>query len=110
MKNRVNTYQIKHAPKKIKTFRSNHKPHINKQFRKAIMKRSQLTNKANKTRNAIDPQNYENQRNYVVELNNQCKKGHFDRLNPEKDSKLFWKSCVIHTFPINIPLENRKLH
>ena len=24
---------------------------------------------------------------------NQCKKDHFDRLNPEKDSKPFWKSC-----------------
>ena len=83
----------KHAPKKIKTFRGNQKPHINKSLRKAIMKRSQLTNKANKTRNAADVSNYKRQRNYVVKLNKQCKKDHFDRLNPEKDSKLFWKSC-----------------
>ena len=36
----------KHAPKKTKIFRGNHKPHINKTLRKAIMKRSQLKNKA----------------------------------------------------------------
>ena len=57
------------------------------------MKRSQLKNKANKTRNATDILNYKKQRNYVVKLNNQCKKDHFDRLNPKKDSKPFWKSC-----------------
>ena len=79
--------------KKIKTFRSNQKPHINKTLRKAIMKRSQLKNKANKTRNATDVSNYKRQRNYVVKLNNQCKKDHFNRLNPEKDSKLLRKSC-----------------
>ena len=83
----------KHAPKKIKTFQENQKPHINKTLRKAIMKRSQLKNKANKTRNATDILNYKKQRNYVVKLNNQCKKDHFDRLNPVKDSKPFWKSC-----------------
>ena len=83
----------KHAPKKIKTFRGNQKPHINKTLRKAIMKRSQLKNKANKTRNATYILNYKKQRNYVVKSKNQCKKDHFDRLNPEKDSKPFGKSC-----------------
>ena len=53
----------------------------------------QLKSKASKTRNAADILNYKKQRNYVVKLNNQCKKDHFDRLNPEKDSKPFWKSC-----------------
>ena len=46
-----------HAPKKIKTFRGNQKPHINKTLHKAIMKRSQLKNKAIKTRNATDVSN-----------------------------------------------------
>ena len=32
------------------------------------------------------------QRNYVAKLNNKCKKDNFDRLNPKKDSKPFWKS------------------
>ena len=57
------------------------------------MKRSQPKNKANKTRNATDIFNYKKQRSYVVKLNNQREKDHFDRLNPEKDSKPFWKSC-----------------
>ena len=39
----------KHAPKKIKTFGGNQKPHINKTLCKAFMKRSQLKSKANKT-------------------------------------------------------------
>ena len=77
----------------IDTLRGNQKLHINKTLRKAIMKRSQLKNKANKTRNATDTLNYKKQRNYVVKLNNQCKKDHFHRLNPEKNSKPFWKSC-----------------
>ena len=87
----------KNAPKKIETFRGNQKPRINKTLRKAIMKRSKLRNKANKTRNATDVSNYKKQKIYiyiyVVKLNNQCKKNHFDRLNPEKDSKPFCKSC-----------------
>ena len=69
----------KHAPKKIKTFPGNQKPHLNKALRKAIMKRSQLKNKAKKTRNATDVLNHKKQRNYVVKLNNQNKKDHFDR-------------------------------
>ena len=48
-KNFVETLN-KHAPKKTKIFRGNHKPHINKTLRKAIMKRSQLKNKTNKTK------------------------------------------------------------
>ena len=83
----------KHAPQKIKTFRDNEKPHVNKTLHKAIMKRSQLKNRTNKTRNATDVSDYKNQRNYVVKLNNRGKKDHFDRLNSEKYSKLFWKSC-----------------
>ena len=53
----------------FETFQGNQKPNINKSLRKAIMKRSQFKNKANKTRNATD----------VVKLSNRCKKDHFDR-------------------------------
>ena len=48
----------KHAPKKIKILRGNQKPHINETLRKTIMKRSQLKNNANKTRNATDGSHY----------------------------------------------------
>ena len=83
----------KHAPKKTKIFRGNHKPHINKTLRKAIMKCFQLKNKANTTK---DPENilkYKKQRCNVVKLNNQSKQEHFDSLNPFLDSNPFWKSC-----------------
>ena len=94
-KNFVETLN-KHAPKKTKIFRGNHKPHITKTLRKAIVKRSQLKNKANKTEDPKDISRYKKQRNYVVKLNNQSKQEHFDSLNPLNpflDSKPFWKSC-----------------
>ena len=59
----------KHAPKKTKSFRDNHKLHINKELRKAIMKRSRLKNKVKKTKKAIDIGNFKKQCNYVVNLN-----------------------------------------
>ena len=37
--------------------RGNHKPHINKELHKAIMKRSRLKNKANKTKMPTDISN-----------------------------------------------------
>ena len=77
--------------KKTKIFRGNHKPHINKTPRKAIMKRSQLKNKANNTKDHKDILKYKKQRNYVAKLNNQSK--HFDSLNCFLDSKPFWETC-----------------
>ena len=44
------------------------------------MKRSQLKNKANKTKDPKDILKYKKQRNYVVKLNNQSKQEHFDSL------------------------------
>ena len=71
----------------MKTFRGNQKRHIKKALRKAILKRSQLRNKASKSQKTIDVSNYTKQRNYVVKLNNYC--NHFDMLNPEKGSERF---------------------
>ena len=48
----------KHAPKKAKLFCGNQKPHINKVLCSAIMKRSRLKNKANKTGKAVETFNY----------------------------------------------------
>ena len=76
-KNFVETFN-KHAPKKTKIFRENHQPHINKTPRKAIRKRSQLKNKANKTKDPKDILKYKKQRNYAVKSNNQSKQEHFD--------------------------------
>ena len=55
-----------HAPKKTKLFRCNQKPHVNKVLRSAIMRRSRLKNKANKSRKAVDIFNYKKQHNLVV--------------------------------------------
>ena len=83
----------KHAPKKTKLFRGNQKPHVNKVLRSAIMKRSRLKNKANKTRKAVDIFNYKKQRNLVVKINNECKREYFDKLNVKTTTKPFWKTC-----------------
>ena len=65
-------------------------------LRKAIMKCSQLKNKANKTKDSKDILKYKKQRNYVVKLNNQSKQEHFDSLNPFPDSKPLWKNCKLY--------------
>ena len=80
------------APKKRKWVRGNHKPQINKELRKAIMKRSRLKNKANKTKKPIDISNFKKQRNYVVNLNKQAKFEYFSSYN-YADSKPFWVNC-----------------
>ena len=49
--------------KKTKIFRQSHKPHINKTLRKAIMKSSQLKNKANKTK---DPKDISKDKNNII--------------------------------------------
>ena len=74
----------KHAPKKTKYFRGNHNPHINKTLKKAIMKRSQFKNKANKTKDPRDILKYKKyikKLNYVLKLNNQSKQEHFGSSN-----------------------------
>ena len=42
-------------------------------LREAIMKRSKLKNKANKTKLPVDINNYKKQRNYVANLNKRAK-------------------------------------
>ena len=46
--------------------RGNHKPHLNKELRKAIMLRSRLKNKTNKTKSDVDIAAYKKQQNCVV--------------------------------------------
>ena len=77
------------VPKKSKIFRGNQKLHINKKLRNAIMKRSQLKNKANKTKSINDLIKYKKQRNLVVKLNKNCKKEFFGNLETKNNSKSF---------------------
>ena len=83
----------KHEPKKTKLFRRNQKPHVNKVLGSAIMKRSRLKNKVNKTRKAVDIFNYKKQHNLVVKINTECKREYFDKLNVKTTTKPFWKTC-----------------
>ena len=80
----------KHAPLKTKFLRGNNQPHVTKELRKAIMKRSQLKTIANKTKSPTDMAGYKKQRNLVVKLNRQAKKRHFT--NASKSTKCFWKA------------------
>ena len=57
-----------HAPRKTKVLRGNQKPHVDKNLRKAIMKRSKLKNKANRTKLQDDIAKYKKQQNLVVKL------------------------------------------
>ena len=47
-----------HTSKKVTILRGNHKPHYNKNLRKAITKRSRLKNKANRSKDPVDIANY----------------------------------------------------
>ena len=99
----------KHAPKKIKLLRRNQKPHVNKVLVSAIMKKSRLKNKADKTRKAADIFNYEKQRNLVVKINKECKREHFDKLNVKIQPNHFGR-LVNHTSETNICIVAPKLH
>ena len=62
------------APTKTKIVRANDKPHMNKDLRKEMRKRSTLKNVANKSKREEDIRKYKDQRNLVVKLNIQAKR------------------------------------
>ena len=78
-----------HARRKTKVLRGNHKPHVDKNLRKAIMKRSKLKNKAKITKLYDDIVKYKKQRNLVVKLNRDSKLRFFDNIKTSKNSKPF---------------------
>ena len=51
---------------------------MNKMLRQAIMKRSRLKNKANKTKNHLDIRNYKKERNIEANLNKEAKLQNFN--------------------------------
>ena len=61
-------------------------------LRQAIMKRSRLKNKANKTKNHLDIRNYKKQRNMVVNLNKEAKPQYFNNYD-STNTKPFWENC-----------------
>ena len=79
--------------KETKFLRGNQKPHVDKNLRKAIMKRSQLKNKANRAKELEDITKYKKQQNLVVKLNRESKAQYFDNIQTSKNSKPFLDKC-----------------
>ena len=80
-------------PKQVKILRGNHKPHYNKNLRKAIIKKSRLKNKANRSKDPVDIANYKKQHNLVVLLNRQSESKYFNEVSNTKISRPFWETC-----------------
>ena len=64
-------------PRKAKILRGKHKPHVDKNLRKAIMKRSALKRKASKIKQQ-DLTKYQKKRNLLVKLNRETKINYFN--------------------------------
>ena len=79
----------KYAPLKTKILRGNNSPHMSKDLRKAIMKRSRLKSLAIRTNKNDDWANYKVQRNLVVNLNKKAKKSLFENVGEVSGQKKF---------------------
>ena len=81
----------KHAPLKRKTIRANHAPYMTKDLKKAIMKRTHLANKYQKTKSETDYRNFRKQKNYVDRLYKREKNTFFSNLSMKEitDNKKF---------------------
>ena len=82
------------APVKMKIFRYNNNPFMNKALRKAIMTRSKLKNKFNKNSSAKNWNSYKMQRNFCLKSLRQTKEKYFNNINVKKisDNQTFCKS------------------
>ena len=80
----------RHAPLKKKKVRGNQSSFMNKDFRKAIMKRSSLKSKYNKNKNKVNRDLLKKQRNLCVSLRKKAIKEDFDKacLNVGNNRKL----------------------
>ena len=67
---------------------------MNKTLRKAIILRSKLKNRANKSKDTRDIKMYKQQRNLVVRSNKDSKYSYFSNLDIRKESKPFWNACT----------------
>ena len=73
--------------------RGNHKPHVDKNLRKSIMKYSALKRKVSRTKQQEDITKYKKQRNLVVKLNREMKLHYFNNLETSKNLKPFRGKC-----------------
>ena len=78
---------------KTKILRGNQKPHVDKNLRKAIMKRSEVKSKVNRTKRPKDISDYKKQRNLLARLNKERRTEYSENLETSKNSKPFWNKC-----------------
>ena len=83
----------KHAPLKQKYVRANQGPFMTKELRKAVMIRSKLRNKFNKSNTKSAESAYKKQRNLCTYLFRKAKRDYYSSLNPSNvtDNKKFWR-------------------
>ena len=81
-----------HAPIKQKYIRANEVPYMTKVLRKAIMTRSRLENKYQKTNSLVDKDLYKKHKNYCNRLYKRERKKYYNniKLNNITDNKKFW--------------------
>ena len=74
--------------------RGNNKPHVKSDMRKAIMTRTRLKTRANKSGNDEDRKKYKQQRNLIVSMNRKAKRDfyHSVDINVINNDKKFWKA------------------
>ena len=82
-----------HAPFKKKTIRGNHAPYMNRQLRKAMMKRNELQTRYHRTKSDQDHDIFKRQRNYVSRLYKKVRIQYYNNLDNRVllDNKKFWK-------------------
>ena len=78
-----------YALRKTKVLRGNHKPHVDQNLCKAIMKRSTLKQKVSRTKQQEDITKYKKQQNLVVKFNRETKLHYFNNLETSNNSKPF---------------------
>jgi exonuclease III len=83
-----------YAPLRTKYVRYNQSPFMNKELSKAIMTRSRLLNKFQKTGLLNDRNAYNKQRNYSVSLLRKTKADYYNNLDTKQitDNRKFWKT------------------
>ena len=82
-----------HTPRKTKVLRGNNKLHVNKNLRKAIMKRPAHKQKASRTKQLKDITKYKKQRNLVVKLNRETKLLYLNNFETSTSLKPSWDKC-----------------
>ena len=96
------------APSKKRMVRGNGKQHMNRTLWKAILLRSRLKSKANRTGSEEDTKKYKKQCNLVVKLKRASKRDFFKKLEPTimVNDKKFWKA-VKPLFSNSDPMSNK---